>query len=160
MLKEISRISLVLLLCIFSVNIVYAAISEEQANYLAEKWVPSGSKYLKTNSDEDAYEVKFIQESTGVFYEIEINKVTEQVQEVKTRIKEKHGSNLVKLQVEDIKDIVLSEFPDAKIQEVELDIEANYKIYEVKFSTTNVKGEMEINPETGVVLEREIRYFN
>ena len=82
------------------------------------------------------------------------------MQEVKTRIKEKHGSNLVKLQVEDIKDIVLSEFPDAKIQEVELDIEANYKIYEVKFSTTNVKGEMEINPETGVVLEREIRYFN
>ena len=138
----------------------YAAIDENSAKKIAEKWVPEDSSYLSINSEEDEYEVKFFHAGSEVFYEIEINKITEKVQEVKTRVKNKQGGKVVKLVKEDICAIILREFPTATVTEIELETAGKYKIYEAKFRTREVKGEMDINPETGAILERELRYLN
>lgn len=138
----------------------YAAIDENSAKKIAEKFVPEDSSYLSTKSEDDEYEVKFFHAGTEVFYEIEINKITEKVQEVKTKVKNKQGGKVVKLAKDDVCVIILREFPTATVTEIELEAAGKYKIYEAKFRTREVKGEMSINPETGAILERELCYLN
>ena len=44
------------------------------------------------------------------------------------------------------------------IYELKLDREHGLYEYEVKFSASGLRGEMNINPETGVVLDKEVKY--
>ena len=54
--------------------------------------------------------------------------------------------------------IVAKEVGDVSIYELKLDREHGLYEYEVKFSASGLRGEMNVNPETGVVLEKEVKY--
>lgn len=135
-----------------------AALNETSARELAAKWVPEQASHVSTKSDQLEYEVVFFNKATAVKYEIEINKLTEKVTEVKTKLQSNRGSQIIHLSEDEVKNIVLSEFPNAAIQKIKLEADDGYQHYEVKFTAGNVRGEMEINPETGVIIERELHY--
>ncbi len=138
----------------------FAALDSAAAQQIARQWVPEGAVHLGTKDDVDdnEYEVKFLNEATNTKYQIEISKATEAVTEVKTKLQDDPGSLVVLLAAEDIRNIVLSEFPDAVIQKIELEKEQGYQKYEVKFTAGTVRGELEVNPQTGAIIERELKY--
>jgi len=143
---------------VFISSTALAALDEAGARQIARQWVPEGSVYLSTTEELDEYEVQFLVQENNSEYEIEISKSTALVTEVKTKLKNEQGSLTVKLNEKDVTSIVLSEFPSAKIGQVKLETDNGYKKYKVKFADGAIRGKMEINPETGVILEREIKY--
>lgn len=135
-----------------------AALNETAARETAAKWVPAGAIHLQTQNELDEYEVKFLDQAAGVHYEIEVSKITGAVTEVKTKLKGDPGSLTVKLSQADVENIVRSEFPGAAIRQVKLETDDGYQQYEVRFTAEAVRGKMEINPETGAIIERELNY--
>lgn len=136
----------------------FAATDEATARRLAEKWVPASAVYLLTKAEKDEYEVKFLDKEAGVDYEVEVSKLTGAVTEVTTKVKTDRGGLKVNLGRADVENIVRSEFPAAAIQQLELESDDGYRHYEVKFTQGAVRGTMEINPETGAIMERELKY--
>ena len=137
----------------------FALLNENAAREIAAKWVPEGTIHLQTKDDNTEYEVKFFNEATNVHYRIDVNKLTEAVTEVTTRLQNNHGSRIVSLSEAEAKDIVLNEYPGAIIQNIKLEIDDSYRKYEVKFNINKTWGEVDINPETGVIIKRELKYY-
>ena len=50
------------------------------------------------------------------------------------------------------------EYPNASFHKVKLDMDDGLYEYELKFTTSELRGEMVLNPETGAVIEKELRY--
>lgn len=136
----------------------FAALSDTFAREIAEKWVPNGAEYVMTRDHDNEFKVKFFDRSTNTSYEVEVSKWTESVSEIKTERVNDHGSANIRLNEADIKDIVLNEYPNAAITKIKLDRDDGFYKYEVKFHTNSVRGEMEINPETGAIIERDLDY--
>ena len=68
------------------------------------------------------------------------------------------GSHKIVLSVNDVQNLVRKEFPNAVFTKVELDRGDGLYEYEADFYTPEVRGEMKFNPETGTVIEKEIKY--
>ena len=137
----------------------FAALSGIAARQIAEKWVPAEAAYVATKEDADEYEVEFRIPATDEKYKVELSKLTEAVTEVQTKLPDTRGSQTAKLSEADARNIVRSEFPEAVIHQVKLETEHTYKKYEVKFTAPGLRqGEMEIHPETGAILERDLDY--
>ena len=73
-------------------------------------------------------------------------------------IKPMVGSRKVVLSAADAKNVVLKDYPQAVFTKVELDSDDGLYEYEVKFTATGLRGSYTINPETGVVYEKELKY--
>ena len=55
--------------------------------------------------------------------------------------------------------IVMEEYPSAQIISTELDTEDGVQVYEVEFSTNDIrKGKLTIAQEDGKIMERELKY--
>ena len=68
------------------------------------------------------------------------------------------GSANVILSKDDVKAIVAKEVGDVSIYYLKLDREHGLDDEQEKFSASGLRGEMNINPETGVVLDKEVKY--
>lgn len=156
--EKIMRGLLVIAATMFVSATAIAALNEAGACEIARQWVPKGAVYLSTKDEIDEYEVEFLVHETNSKYQIDVNKNTAMVAEVKTKLRGERGSLTVKLNESDVTAIVLSEFPGSQIGQVKLESDDGYRKYEVKFTNGPIRGEMEINPETGVILERDIKY--
>ena len=155
-LLQITTLASIAILSIASTS--FAAMNETAARELAEKWVPEGSIYTSMNVDDHEYEVEFFHKATNEKYEVEISKLTEKVTEVQSKRRHHTGNSSVKLSEAEIKTIVRNEFPDAVIHKIKLETSDKYWEYEVKFTAKGLHGEMEIDPQTGIIIEREIKY--
>mgnify|MGYP002234212559 CR=1 FL=1 len=58
----------------------------------------------------------------------------------------------------DAQAVVTKEYPNASFHKVKLDMDDGLYEYELKFTTPELRGEMVLNPETGAVIEKELRY--
>ena len=134
-------------------------ISAEEARAIAQKQVPTGSTYLHTEAElqklQPYYEVKFFDTATQTKYEIDVYQVNGKIKEYNMERKALGGVILSK---DDVKAIVTKEVGDVSIYELKLDREHGLYEYEVKFSASGLRGEMNVNPETGVVLDKEVKY--
>ncbi|SCM78914.1 Propeptide PepSY amd peptidase M4 [uncultured Sporomusa sp.] len=156
--KKILGVMLASLISFGAATTAFAAVTADSAQEIAKKWIPAGAVHVLTEDDVTAYEVTFFDNAAKIKYEIEIDKLTEKVTEVKTKLTNSHGSNTISLSRNDITEITLKEFPDAIIRKLRLASDDGYQVYEVKFTTDTMRGELEINPETGVILERKLKY--
>ena len=68
------------------------------------------------------------------------------------------GSSKIVLSSNDVQNMVLKDYPQAIFHKVELDRDNGLYEYEVKFTAPGVKGNYTINPETGVIFEKELKY--
>jgi len=138
--------------------VTQAALSAEKAKEIAAKAVPRPAVFVAVEDDRDEYEVKFKDENGKTVYCVDVRKATAAVKEVKTKNIFEHGSKTVSLSEQDAADIVKKAYPDAVITRVKLERDDGLFEYEVKFVTATARGEMEINPQTGAVIETKIRY--
>ena len=68
-------------------------------------------------------------------------------------------STMIVKTVEDIKQIVLEAYPDARDIIVVLDRDGAKAHYEADFTTAKYKVEADLNPVTGAFVKRELKYF-
>lgn len=137
-------------------------ISADQARAIAAKYVPAGSSHIVTVNElhkyHPYYEVKFFDNATSTEYEVEVYQNGGAVKEFSMDAKAAIGSTKVALSQEDVKNIVLKEFPGAAITKLKLDTDDGLYEYEVKFYAAGLRGEITLNPETGAVLDKEVKY--
>ena len=140
----------------------FAAISAEEAKAIAAKEVPASSTHIVTKADRDNltpyFEVKFYDNATNTEYEIEVLQSTGAIKEYSMDIKPMMGSHKVVLSADDAKNVVLKDYPQATFTKVKLDSDDGLYEYEVKFTAAGLRGSYTINPETGVVYEKELKY--
>ena len=140
-----------------------AEISAAEARNVAAKVVPASAEFVATENDADEkdFDVKFYDSKAKTAYEVDVNKVTGEVREYKMELKGYEGSPKAVLSEDDVKQIVLKEYPDAAFKVVKLDVdkETGLKEYDVKFATKAVIGDYDINPENGQVVERDLKYI-
>lgn len=140
-------------------TVAFAAVDAGAAESVAAGFIPVGAKHLYTKTGSVEYAVQFIDESTNAHYEITVSRATGQIMELKMRIRGNPGSNTVVISEQQAKSILLKDHPTATIQSVKLETDNGYKRYHLDFSVGNTtKGNYEVNPETGVVIEKDVMY--
>ena len=152
-------------LCTLAITVTALAaelINAEQARSIAAQWVPTGSTHLVTKDESfefvPHYDVKFYDNKTNTAYEIEVLRNGGKVREFKMEAQTALGSHKIVLSVNDVQNLVRKEFPNAVFTKVELDRGDGLYEYEADFYMPEVRGEMKFNPETGTVMEKEIKY--
>lgn len=139
-----------------------AIISADEARAIAQKEVPATSTHLFTKAENKHfnpyYEVKFYDATTHTEYEIDVLQSNGAVKEFSMDVKNMMGSRVIALSANDIQALVQKEFPNAVIHEIELDTDDGFYEYEVKFHAPGLRGDMTFNPETGAVLEKDLKY--
>lgn len=135
-----------------------AGFTMADAQSMAAKLVPASATHVGTQEDFDEYEFKFFDSTTVTSYEVEVSKFTQAVKEYKMEAEMAMGSRNIALSAADAQAVVTSEYPNASFHKVKLDMDDGLYEYELKFVTPELRGEMVLNPETGAVLEKELRY--
>ena len=135
-----------------------AGFTAADAQSMAAKLVPASATHVGTHEDFDEYEFKYFDNGTATSYEVEISKFTQAVKEYKMEAAMAMGSRNIVLSAADAQAVVTSEYPNASFHKVKLDMDDGLYEYELKFVTPELRGEMVLNPETGAVLEKELRY--
>lgn len=135
-----------------------AAFTAADAQSMAAKLVPASATHVATKEDFNEYEFKFFDNGTATSYEVEISKLTQSVKEYKMEARTILGSRNIVLSAADAQAVVIKEYPNASFHKVKLDMDDGLYEYELKFTTPELRGEMVLNPETGAVIEKELRY--
>lgn len=135
-----------------------AGFTMADAQSMAAKLVPASATHVGTQEDFDEYEFKFFDSTTVTSYEVEVSKFNQAVKEYKMEAEMAMGSRNIVLSAADAQAVVTSEYPNASFHKVKLDMDDGLYEYELKFVTPELRGEMVLNPETGAVLEKELRY--
>lgn len=142
--------------------VAFAEITPEEAKSIAAKQVPKGSTFVKLENEFDKpspyYEVDFYDSSKHIGYEIEVFQSDGRIRSFGMEAKALKGGRNIVLKPEDVKALVLKEFPDAKIKRLGLDNDDGLFEYEVKFRARGLFGEITYNAESGAVLEKELQY--
>lgn len=136
-----------------------AAFTSADAQSMAARLVPATATHVGTHEDFDEYEFKFFDNGTATSYEVEISKFSQSVKEYKMEARTILGSRNIVLSAADAQAVVTKEYPNANFNKVKLDMDDGLYEYELKFTTPEFRGEMVLNPETGAVIEKEIRYY-
>ena len=135
-----------------------AGFTMADAQSMAAKLVPASATHVGTHEDFDEYEFKYFDNGTATSYEVEVSKFTQAVKEYKMEAEMAMGSRNIVLSAADAQAVVTSEYPNATFHKVKLDMDDGLYEYELKFVTPELRGEMVLNPETGAVIEKELRY--
>lgn len=162
--KKLTAIITTAVLCSSVSAAAFAAsfINADEALEIAKKQVPATSTYLRTENELNKkipyYEVKFYDHTTNTEYEIDVFQNNGSIRKYSMEAKALLGSSEIVLSANDIQNIVLKEYPNAVIRYLELERDNGLYEYEVKFTTPAFRGEMNINAETGITLEKELKY--
>ena len=92
-------------------------------------------------------------------YEVEVVLATTKVKEVEIKGSNIAGSTMMVKTPEDIRQIVLEAYPDAKNIVIKTEKEGNNVHYDVEFITARYKVDADMNPVTGAFAKRELEYF-
>ena len=136
----------------------FAALDANGAKDIAAKMIPAGAKHLYTKTSNMDYKVQFINESSNTHYEIAVSRLTGKIMESKARVRGNSASNSIKINEQQARNILLADHPRAIISSTKLIADNGYKLYHLEFSDGNIKGQYEINPETGIVVEKYLKY--
>ena len=140
----------------------FAAINADEALAIAAKEVPASSTHIMTKAEMHKltpyFEVKFYDNATNTEYEIDVLQSNGAIKEYSMDAKTMMGSSKIVLSSADVQNLILKEYPQAVFSKIELDRDNGLYEYEVKFTAPGVRGEYTINPETGVVFEKELKY--
>ena len=138
-------------------SVAFAAVNSTQAIEIAK--TSAGASVFSYEDELHKYEIKLQDPATMTRYEVEVDKISGKVLEVTVKVAAQESSAKVVKSAADIKAIVLAEYPDARIIGIRLDKEDYGHKYEVKFANAKYRiAELDINPETGVIVERDLKY--
>lgn len=132
------------------------AVDARTATETARVLAPEGSVYLYTEKDGKFYDVHFVNEITGEEFEISVPTDETRAIKIETENEFAFGASVNTLSEEDVRQAVLSEYPDAEIDTVFSVKEDGLFEIHVYFKTADRYGRIELNAENGTVLKRRI----
>lgn len=133
-----------------------ASFTKTDAKKLAQKYVPSGSEYQSTSYEDGEYEVKFYNKSKSERYSVDVKSSTKKIVSFESENINDNGSSKVVLSKTKANAKVTNELKSVKIVSTRLDTDDGLKEYDVKFSSSKYSGSYSINPETGLIIDRDI----
>lgn len=140
----------------------FAAVSADEAKAIAAKEVPASSTHIMTKVEMHKltpyFEVKFYDNATSTEYEIDVLQSNGAIKEYSMDAKTQMGSSKIVLSAADVQALILKDYPQAVFSKIELDRDNGLYEYDVKFTAPGVRGEYTINPETGIIFEKELKY--
>jgi len=128
------------------------------ATNAAKALAPEGFEYAYTERDGKTYEVHFLNRETFEDYEITVNAETGAPVKIESSLEGAHGSLNIVLTEEEARQILLNEYPEASIEGIVTETDDGLYEITVYFLTNALYGKFDISPETGAVLERDIRF--
>lgn len=150
-----------LLLSLAFATAAFAAVPSKEYVAAAREEVPAAAVmygYKEDVKDGDV-EIKFRDNDAFLEYEVKLDLATKKVLEVEIKGANSADSTMIVKTVEDIKQIVLEAYPDARDIIVVLDRDGAKAHYEADFITAKYKVEADLNPVTGAFVKRELKYF-
>lgn len=132
--------------------------TEASAKALAQKLIPATSTYLSTDNEHDKYEFKFYDETRKESYDIDVSKISQKVTDFESELFDHRGGRTATITQDQAKAAVTNELSGATILSTVLDREDGLVEYEVQFTTETVSGKYTVHPETGAVLQRDIKF--
>ncbi|MEY8321344.1 PepSY domain-containing protein [Lachnospiraceae bacterium 46-61] len=157
--KVVGALATAIILVMGTMQVFAVTLTAEQARNIALSYVPEGSIYFNTKQDYNKFEIKLYNQKDQTFYEIDINKTTQKMTSFESESQNNFGSIKVALTEQNVKDIVLKEIPQAQFITTYLDRDDGLQKYKISFYTSNTTGVYKINPENGMILEREIKFI-
>ena len=152
-----NRFGILLLTFVLLASQAIAAQTEWQQ--LAQSYVPQGAVYQRSERDDGLQVLHYTTADGTERYEVKIDPNTSAVVKVESERKDDRGSRQATLTEQQAADSVLAAYPGATLQYVQLKRDDGLYEYEVVFTTADHSGKVQINAETGLVLERELNYL-
>lgn len=134
-----------------------SAHTKNAAKETALQYLPKDAQLLSQEREDDSYEFKFHSSERKEKYELEIGSKTKELTEWKSQADASNGAKSVKLARQAADQIVSGEIKGAKITKTQLVEDDGLHVYEVSFQSDKCRGSYDIHPETGLILEREIK---
>lgn len=131
-------------------------LTAREARAAAQAAVPEGSVWVNTEDDDGRFEVRLYNDVKQEKYEVKVSRATGKVVSFDSERSDSRGGSQVALTEEQAKAIVTAEFPGAQILSCTLEKDDGLFEYHIEFTAESVYGEMDIHPQTGVVLERDL----
>lgn len=146
-------------------------MTKDEATKLVLQIMPRGSEHLSTSYDEDdkEFEVKFHNGGTKEKFEVKVDATLKAIEELDSETYtgfDKNAKNKIQhnvkykpaLSKEKIIALVQQTYPGAVVKKVELEKDNGFWIYDVDFKSKTIDGSLEMDPETGRTLERELDF--
>ena len=130
----------------------------DSARAEAIKTVPLTAELLDESKDDDVYRFKFYDQETTDTFSVTVDRKDRTKIQVKSQQEDSSGSKTIQLKKQAVIDLVVSQFPDAEISSVSLNEDDDRYLYEIVFLSDTVRGQYWVNPETGRIVERVLRY--
>lgn len=130
----------------------------DSARAEAIKTVPLTAELLDESKDDDVYRFKFYDQETTDTFSVTVDRKDRTKTQVKSQQEDSSGSKTIQLKKQAVIDLVVSQFPDAEISSVSLNEDDDRYLYEIAFLSDTVRGQYWVNPETGRIVERVLRY--
>ena len=157
--KVIISLAVVALTAALALGTTWAvsAASMEKAKSTAKEMIPAGAVLVESEKEDNHYELTYYDSAEKMLYEVEVDRKTGKVKEMKVRAEGILGSDTVVLGEEEVRQAVKAVYPDAEVQSVVLTSSSPRK-YVAEFKAADYSGRMLINPETGAVMEKKIKF--
>lgn len=135
-----------------------AAASFNDARTAASLYVPASAYIQKEEKDNDEYRFQFFDAASNEVFEVHVDRKDNTQIRLFSRVDNVGGSEQVAYSREDIIDLVKRNYPNVEIQSVTLNEGNSGFVYEVAFRGETARGQLLINPVSGVIFERTLRF--
>lgn len=128
---------------------------------IARSKVPASAVLTKHKTDhkDGETEIRFYDAATAMTYEVTLYTNTKKIHEVEIKSKVTADSSVVEKSEADIKQLILTAYPDAQNIIIHLDRDDHAYHYDAHFTTTNAVVEAKIHPVTGAFAKQELTYL-
>lgn len=150
---------------------IQTLMTKDEATQMVLEMMPRGSEHISTSYDEDdkEYEVKFHNGGTKEKFEVKVDAVLKAVEELDSDTYvgfDKNARNKVvgnkkykpAYSKEQVIALVQKTYPGSTVKKIELEKESGFWIYDVEFTSKAISGSLELDPETGRTLERDLSF--
>lgn len=150
--------AIIMLIAIVFRNNPAAGLKAEEAEQIAQSVVPSSFTLVRTEKDDDKYEVNFTDDATGGTLEVDVSKDTEAVISADYSAMSEMGGTKQVLTEADAENRVREIFDTVKAIKSVPEFDDGMYYYNVRVTTGEFYAEVELNAETGDIIEVEVEY--
>lgn len=161
--KKFGKVKIIIGIVVISAfiyfNFFHSNFSMDAAVAAAKDYAPKDTVMVKTDEDNDSYDITFANEDYSKEYEFEVDKSKKGITQIELSNESDKGSRIITISSDQAKKIIENKFDNLKSVNVHLDRDDGLNTYEVSFKSSKFHGEAEINPETGNIMDMSIEYL-
>lgn len=151
------RLAIILLLGALLATAVGALATQSTPEQTARSVIPENAEFIRTETDDGLQEYHF-RTPDGAAYEVDIDPASGDVVRVDMNAADQRGGASAVLTQQQAEEAVLSLYPGAVIYFSTPELDDGRYSWEVYFSADAFSGRVELNAETGALMETELDY--